>query len=78
MLIILPQPPPLRAFQSKPETIHNLQMSRKEGGYKTWRMWFAVDCVSDCLTTVSAKPDALVKAVTTGVLVNMDMDPLFS
>ena len=30
------------------------------------------DCLADCLTKNSAKPDALVKAVKTGILKNVD------
>ena len=37
----------------------------------------SVDCLSDCLTKASAKADALVKAVSTGVLSNLDLHPPF-
>ena len=35
------------------------------------------DCLSDCLTKKSAKPDNLIKAVNTGVLPNIDKHPPF-
>ena len=35
------------------------------------------DCLSDCLTKHSAKPDNLIKAVETGILPNVDMHPPF-
>ena len=35
------------------------------------------DCLSDCLTKTSAKPQALIKAVETGYLPNVDKHPPF-
>ena len=35
------------------------------------------DCLSDCLTKTNAKPDALIKTVTTGYLPNVDKHPPF-
>ena len=35
------------------------------------------DCLADCLTKSSAKPQALMKAVDTGVLPNVDKHPPF-
>ena len=35
------------------------------------------DCLSDCLTKSSAKPEALIKAVNTGILPNVDKHPPF-
>ena len=35
------------------------------------------DCLSDCLTKHSAKPDALIKTVETGVIPNVDSHPPF-
>ena len=35
------------------------------------------DCLSDCLTKHSAKPDALMKAIETGNLKNLDVHPPF-
>ena len=37
----------------------------------------SADCLADCLTKSSAKPDALIKAVTTSTLPNVDMHPPF-
>ena len=34
-------------------------------------------CLNDCLTKISAKPDALRKAVDTGILPDVDMHPPF-
>ena len=35
------------------------------------------DCLSDCLTKQNIKADALIKAVETGILNNIDMHPSF-
>ena len=37
----------------------------------------SADCLSDCLTKHSAKPDAIIKAVETGNLQNIDKHPPF-
>ena len=37
----------------------------------------SADCLSDCLTKLSAKPDGLVRVVSTGVLNNIDLHPPF-
>ena len=37
----------------------------------------SADCLADCLTKASAKPEALMKAVDTGVLPNVDKHPPF-
>ena len=37
----------------------------------------SADCLSDCLTKTSAKPDALCKTVATGYLPNVDKNPPF-
>ena len=37
----------------------------------------SADCRSDCLTNASAKPDALVKVVSEGVLKHIDLHPPF-
>ena len=37
----------------------------------------SAECLADCLTKSSAKPDALIKAVTTGTLPNVDLHPPF-
>ena len=61
------------------ETIHMIQMLRKEVcfGQIEDADDISVDCLSGCLTKVSAKPDALVKVVSTGVLKIIDMQPPF-
>ena len=53
------------------ETIHMIQMLRKEarsGQIEDLAHVVSADCLSDCLTKASAKPDAPVKAVSTSVL----------
>ena len=62
------------------ETIHMIQMLRKEacsGGIDDLSHVRSEDCLSDCLTKHSAKPDNLIKASETGVLPNVDSHPLF-
>ncbi len=62
------------------ETIHLIQMLRKEsvsGRIDDLAHCSSEDCLSDCLTKHSAKPDALVKAVETGFLRNLDIHPPF-
>jgi len=62
------------------ETIHMIQMLRKEansGRIDDLAHVVTSDCLSDCLTKHSAKPDALVKAVETGVIPNTDSHPPF-
>ena len=62
------------------ETIHLIQMLRKEsvsGRIDDLAHCSSADCLSDCLTKHSAKPDALIKAVRTGTLENMDIHPPF-
>jgi hypothetical protein len=62
------------------ETIHMVQMLRKEacsgemedlGHARTER------CLSDCLTKQGVKPDALIRAVETGILPEVDTNPMF-
>jgi len=60
------------------ETIHMIQMLRKEycsGQIEDLAHVSSADRLSDCLTKSSAKPDALYKAVSTGILPNLDMHP---
>jgi hypothetical protein len=62
------------------ETIHMIQMLRKEsnsGRIDDLAHVVTADCLSDCLTKHSAKPDSLVKAVETGLLPNVDKNPPF-
>ena len=62
------------------ETIHLIQMLRKEstsGRIDDLAHVTSEDCLSDCLTKHSAKPDALIQAVETGNLKNIDMHPPF-
>ncbi len=62
------------------ETIHMIQMLRKEaqsGRIHDLAHVSSEDCMSDCLTKQSASPDALIKAVVTGVLPNVDKHPPF-
>ena len=37
----------------------------------------SADCLADCLTKASAKPDALIEAVRTGTIVNVDKHQSF-
>ena len=62
------------------ETIHLVQMLRKEsisGRIDDLAHVSSADCLSDCLTKHSAKPDALIKAVESGTLMNIDKHPPF-
>ena len=62
------------------ETIHLIQMLRKEcvsGKIDDLAHVSSGDCLSDCLTKHSAKPDALMKAIETGNLKNLDVHPPF-
>ena len=62
------------------ETIHMIQMLRREansGRIDDLAHVVTSDCLSDCLTKHSAKPDALVKAVETGIIPNTDSHPPF-
>jgi len=57
------------------ETIHMIRMLRVEacsGGMEDLAHVQSIDCMADCLTKHSAKPDYLIKAVNTGVLPNVD------
>ena len=62
------------------ETIHMISMMRKEacsGNLDDLAHAASQDCLSDCLTKHSAKPDNLIKAIDTGVLPSVDMHPNF-
>ena len=62
------------------ETTHMIQMLRKEsssGSIEDLAHVISGDSLADVLTKNSAKPDALLKAVSTGVLVAMDTHPPF-
>ena len=62
------------------ETIHMIQMLRKEsssGSIDDLAHVRTHHCLSDCLTKNSAKPEALQKAVSSGVLQAIDEHPPF-
>ena len=62
------------------ETIHMIQMLRKEacsGSIDDLAHVRTEVCLSDCLTKMSAKTDALRKAIDTGTLPDVDMHPSF-
>jgi len=62
------------------ETIHMIQMLRREansGRIDDLAHVVTSDCLSDCLTKHSAKPDNLIKAVETGIIPNVDAHPPF-
>ena len=62
------------------ETIHLIQMLRKEsisGKIDDLAHVSSADCLSDCLTKHSAKPDAIIQAVESGYLKNIDKHPPF-
>ena len=60
------------------EIVHMIQMLRNEscsGQIEDLAHVASADCLSDCLAKSSAKPGALVRAVSTGVVSNIDMHP---
>ena len=62
------------------ETIHMINQLRTEaqsGSIDDLAHVVSADCLADCLTKHSAKPDALIKAVQSGVLPNVDKHPPF-
>ena len=62
------------------ETIHMITQLRQEscsGRIDDLAHVVSADCLSDCLTKASAKPDALIRAVNTGSLPNVDKHPPF-
>ena len=62
------------------ETIHLIQMLRAQansGSTDDLAHVVSQDCLSDSLTKHSAKPEALIRAVETGVLKNVDLHPPF-
>ena len=62
------------------ETIHMINQLRTEacsGSIDDLAHVVSEDCLADCLTKASAKPQALIKAVDTGVLPNVDKHPPF-
>ena len=62
------------------ETIHMINQLRTEacsGAIDDLAHVVSADCLADCLTKHSAKPDFLIKAVNTGVLPNVDKHPPF-
>ena len=76
LLLLLPQ----RVLPEQKEPIHNIQMLKKEdcaGQIEDLAHVVSADCLFDCLTKSSAKADALVKAVSSSVLSNLDMHPPF-
>jgi hypothetical protein len=62
------------------ETIHMIQMLRQEtcsGNIDDMAHVISEDCLADCLTKQSAKADALLKAIDTGILPQADCHPPF-
>ena len=62
------------------ETIHMINQLRTEacsGSIDDLAHVVSEDCLADCLTKSSAKPQALTKAVDTGILPNVDKHPPF-
>ena len=62
------------------ETIHLISMLRKEacsGSIDDLAHVRSEDCLADCLTKASCKPDALIKAVETGHMPGTDAHPPF-
>ncbi len=62
------------------ETIHLIQILRTQansGSIDDLAHVVSQDCLSDSLTKHSAKPDALIKAVETGILKDVDLHPPF-
>ena len=62
------------------ETIHMINQLRHEscsGAIDDLAHVISEDCLADCLTKASAKPQALMKAVETGELPNVDKHPPF-
>ena len=62
------------------ETIHMITRLRKEvcsGSIDDLAHIPTADCLSDCLTKTTAKPDNLINAVLTAKLPNVDMHPSF-
>ena len=62
------------------ETIHMIQMTRKElcsGSMDDLARVKTEYCLSDCLTKQSAKPDVLIEAIETGRLPYVDSHPLY-
>ena len=62
------------------ETIHMINQLRTEscsGSIDDLAHVVSEDCLADCLTKASAKPQALIKAIDTGVLPNADKHPPF-
>ena len=62
------------------ETIHMINQLRHEalsGQIDDLAHVISEDCLSDCLTKTSAKPDALIKTVVTAELPNVDKNPPF-
>ena len=62
------------------EIIHMINQLRHEacsGSIDDLAHVVSADCLADCLTKASARPDALLKAVDTGSLPNVDRHPPF-
>ena len=57
--------------------INQLRTEACSGGMDDLAHVVSVDCLADCLTKNSAKPDYLIKAVDTGLLPNCDKNPPF-
>ena len=62
------------------ETIHMINQLRHEacsGAIDDLAHVVSDDCMADCLTKASAKPNALIKTVETGNILNVDKHPPF-
>ena len=62
------------------ETIHMINQLRHEscsGAIDDLAHVVSADCMADCLTKASAKPNALIKTVETGNILNVDKHPSF-
>ena len=62
------------------ETIHMINQLRHEacsGAINDLAHVISDDCMADCLTKASAKPNALIKAVESGIILNVDKHPPF-
>ena len=62
------------------ETIHMINELRTQalsGSIDDLAHVVSNDCLADCLTKASAKPDYLIKAINTGVLPHVDKHPPF-
>ena len=57
--------------------INSLRTEANSGSIDDLAHVISVDCLADCLTKASAKPDYLLKAINTSYLPNVDKHPPF-